>query len=87
MFSSESNGNYMQWLEDLTKVPANSTIYEIHAYDKPVPMGGTLSKIGDLTLNGSLIKSKFGDENLFYRHQYMDDDLKLKPEWRPYVAS
>jgi len=87
MFPSKFNGNYMQWLDDLTKVPANATIYDVWAYDKPTQMGGKLSQIGSLNLNGSMVKSKFGDENLFIRHQYMDDDLKLKPEWRPYTAS
>jgi hypothetical protein len=87
MFSSKFNGNYMQYLEDLTNVPANASIYDVYARDKPSQIGGQLKKIGTLQLNGKLVKSKFGDENLFIRHQYMDDDLKLRPEWKPYTGS
>ena len=31
------------------------------------------------------VTSYFGDEHLFFRHQRMDDDLKLRPEWEPYT--
>jgi len=87
MFSSHKPSNLMQYLDDLTNVPANATIYDVYARDKPTQIGGKLTKIGSLNLDGKMVKSKFGDENLFYRHQYMDDDLKLRPEWKPYTAS
>lgn len=77
----------MQYLDDLTHVPANASIYDVYARDKPSQIGGQLKKIGTLQLSGKLQKSKFGDENLFIRHQYMDDDLKLRPEWKPYTGS
>ena len=32
-----------------------------------------------------MIRSEFGDKNLFFRHDFMDDDLKVRPEWTPYV--
>jgi len=33
-----------------------------------------------------MTKSKWGDEQLFFRHQKMNDDIKLKPEWEKYTA-
>ena len=52
MFTYKFTGNYMQYLEDLTKVPANASIYDVYARDKPTQIGGTVAKIGTLSLNG-----------------------------------
>ena len=32
-----------------------------------------------------MVTSYWGDEHMFFRHQKMDDDLKLRPEWEPYT--
>ena len=29
--------------------------------------------------------STFGDKHLYFRHERMDDDLALRPEWVPYT--
>ena len=29
--------------------------------------------------------STFGDDHLYFRHERMDDDLALRPEWVPYT--
>ena len=34
-----------------------------------------------------MVTSKWGDTVYYVRHQYLDDDVKLKPEWTPYYAS
>jgi hypothetical protein len=34
-----------------------------------------------------MVTSKWGDEKMFIRHQKMDNDIKLKPSWKPYYAS
>lgn len=81
--SSKNHGN-MAYMEDLKKVKANSTLYNVYAWDKPQQLGGKEYMIGTLKLNGSLISSKFGDKDLYFRHQRQDDDLKLHPEWEPY---
>jgi len=41
--------------------------------------------IGELVLDGTMTKSKWGDENLFFRHQKMDDDTKIYPDWEQYL--
>jgi hypothetical protein len=38
-----------------------------------------------LVLDGKLTTSKWGDQNLFFRHQKFDEDLALHPEWKPYI--
>ena len=85
--SAEPKNYYMQYILDLGYVPANSNIYDVYAWDKPAQIGGKLTKIGALNIEDRLIKSKFADENLFFRHQRIEDDLKFRPEWTPYEAS
>lgn len=47
-------------------------------------MGGQEINIGTIQLVDKLYKSKWADENLFFRHQRQDDDLNYHPEWEPY---
>lgn len=48
-------------------------------------MGGERKLIGELKLDGEMTTSKWGDENLFFRHQKMDDDVKINPDWDQYL--
>lgn len=76
----------MAYVDQLTTVPANSKVYEVYALDQPKEMGGKETHIGSLVLEGGFVKSKWGDEALFIRHQRSDEDVKLKPEWDRYMA-
>jgi len=68
-------------------VPADSNLYKVFAWDKPEQLGGKESHIGDLVLDGTFTTSKFGNEDLFFRHQKSDDDLEIHPEWTPYMSA
>jgi hypothetical protein len=57
----------------------------VWALDKPTELGGKWKKIGALKLNGNLVKSKWADESLFFRHGFMDDDLKEYSTWTRYT--
>merc|ERR1712151_525718 len=37
--------------------------------------------IGHISLTTQLTRSKFGDEELFFKHQLMEEDFGLHPEW------
>lgn len=41
--------------------------------------------IGSIVLASPLTTSNWGDEHMYFRHERMDDDLKLKPEWEQYA--
>jgi len=47
-------------------------------------LGGNEQLIGVLKLDGKLITSKWGDESLFFKHQFEDDDLKIHSDWKKY---
>ena len=75
----------MGYMDQLKAIPANNRLYKVWALDKPLQLGGQKRYIGDIVLEGKMTSSKWADENLFYRHQKMDDDLEIHPEWKPYV--
>uniref|UniRef100_A0A7S3FXK1 Uncharacterized protein n=1 Tax=Strombidium rassoulzadegani TaxID=1082188 RepID=A0A7S3FXK1_9SPIT len=87
LFPKDEPSNYSEYMNQLPTVPAGSTLYKVYGMDAPEELGGTEVHIGDLVLDGNLVASKWGDQNLFFRHQRLDDDLKVQPSWAPYEAS
>lgn len=75
----------MVYVSQLESVPAGSGLYNVYATNAPGELNGEEHLIGSLVLDGKLVKSKWGDENLFFRHQMMNDDVKIHPEWDPYL--
>ena len=76
----------MVYVSQLETVPANSRLYDVYALDKPTELGGTEALIGTLVLDGQMTRSKWGDENLYIRHQKMNDDEEMHKDWDPYLA-
>ena len=66
-------------------IAAGSTLFNIYAWDQPEELGGTESLIASMVTASTMVTSKWGDEHMFFRHQRMDDDLKIRPEWEPYT--
>jgi hypothetical protein len=82
LFPVGLEGDYMHYVEQLKTVPEDSSLYNVYAMDGPE---GQEILVGTLVLEGGLTSSKWADENLFFRHQKMDDDLATHPEWAPYL--
>ena len=71
--------------DQLMTIPSGTTLYKVYAMDAPAELGGSETYIADLVLTSALTTSKWGDEHLFFRHQVMDDDISLRPEWEQYL--
>lgn len=65
--------------EALLSIPEGTEIYDIYA--RAEPQDADLIKLGTFELTSKLMYSKFGDNNLFFRHQRITDDFELRPEW------
>jgi len=70
---------------DLMTIPSGTILYKVLALDKPVELGGSETQIAELVLTSSATTSKWGDRHLFFRHQTMEDDISLHPEWSQYL--
>lgn len=75
----------MSYIEQTESVPAGSTLYEVYGMSGPKQTGGKEFHIGNLVLDGSLTKSSWADESLFFRHQKADDDINVNPQWSDYL--
>jgi len=67
-----------QLLAYMAKIPANTPLFTVYA--KPSPKSAEII-FGKITTTSQCTTSKHGDEKLFFKHQRMEDDLKLRPEW------
>ena len=76
---------YTSWSDDLKSIPSGSVLYKVFAMDKPTELFGSETLIGEIKTKSALDLSNFGDEHLYFRHERMDNDLALRPEWIPYT--
>jgi hypothetical protein len=65
-------------LSNLQSIPVGTKLFEVRAQAAPQEEGVL---IGTITVTDAFKTSKFGDEELFFKHQHMEDDWHLKPEW------
>lgn len=66
------------WQDELKKVPENFHLYDVMAMASP---RSDLVNIGKIIVRKRFTASTWGDKNMFFRHQYWDDDLQVHPEW------
>ena len=75
----------VDFTEQLMTIPSGSVLYEVYGMDKPTELGGQEFHIGSLKTTSVMTTTKWGDKNLFFRHQDMSDDLAIHPEWTAYT--
>jgi len=71
--------DYTSCLANLASVPVGTKIFEVSAHSAPGDTNPTM--MGHVVLTDPLVTSRFGDEDLFFRHQHMEDDYSIHPEW------
>lgn len=73
------SGQGQSCLQNLIKyLTVGTKLFEVSAQSAPK---ADFEDIGTIIITDAVTTSKFGDEQLFFRHQHMEDDFKLKPEW------
>jgi len=75
-------------LAELAGIPDGSEVFSVHAFMSPADKKqGKQTTIGKLTSKGTCHQSKFGDLDLFFRHQRMEEDFAQRTEWIPQMAA
>lgn len=69
----------------LTSVPSGTKLWDVFAIGAPNDTDWT--RIAELTTTSDIIYSKAGDKCLFFRHQRIEDDFALYPEWEQTVQN
>ena len=75
MFTDHWTQDFLTQLESL---PQDLVIYDVMAIETP---SSQPVKIGDLTIREKFTRSKWGDKTLFFKHENMEDDYLIHPEW------
>lgn len=71
-------------MRQLSSIPAGTPIFHVYTYSSPLAAKqGKREKFGTLTISSQCVQSLYGDNKLFFRHQRMEEDFALKPEWIP----
>jgi hypothetical protein len=63
-------------------IPTGTLLFNVLAYADPAAeKAKTPVFIGTVTSKSQFVKSTYGDNHLFFKHQYMENDFKLRPAW------
>jgi len=69
-------------LKELSGIPVGSEIFKVYAYESPDDVvKGNKVQVGRMTTTSPCYQSLFGDEHLYFRHQRMEEDFALRPDW------
>ena len=80
---SDAEKNNTQLISELASIPAGTKLYDVLAFDSPAAKAGAGNKttVGTLTTTTACYPSLFGDKQLFFRHQRMEEDFAAEPGW------
>lgn len=70
--------DYSGGLANMEQIPVGTKLFDIYAAESPT---SSMEMIGSFVTTGTPTRSKWGDERLFFKHQYMEDDFKINPHW------
>jgi len=63
-------------------IPTGTPLFNVVAFADPAAEKAKQGVfIGTVTSKSAFTKSTFGDNKLFFKHQYMENDFKLRPSW------
>jgi len=65
-------------MNEYSKIPERSLIYTLHAKASPK---AELEHVGVVETASKCQTSQYGDKKLFFRHQRIEEDFALRPEW------
>jgi len=71
------------YMKQLKSIPSGTAYYDVYAY--ATPQTTTPVKIGSIKTISASVSSYWGDESFFFRHNFMEYDLKENPSWEAYT--
>ena len=81
LFSDNFTKDYVSQLKT---IEANTPIYDVYVAPKP---NADLVKVGTLITSTKFVTSEFGDKDLFFQHNFIEQDYQIHPEWRNAFAN
>ena len=77
-FPDAAPDSITDFLNQFEALAPGSRLYTVKAKQNPQDPGYVL---GDVVTSDECVSSKFGDTKMFFKHQWIEDDIALRPEW------
>jgi len=68
-----------EFTKQLATIRSGTALFDIYAESRP---HADAVKIGTVRTKSAFTTSKFGDKDLFFQHNYVEEDLEVHPEWK-----
>ena len=60
-------------------IEVGTSVYKVRAFSGPEDSEGSI--LGNIVTTDKCVPSHYGDTKLFFKHQQLEDDINLRPEW------
>ena len=78
-FQEEKPSSMQEFMDQFDEIVIGAKLFTIKAHQSPDDIDGIV--LGDIVTNDKCTSSLYGDTKLFFKHQSIEDDAALKPEW------
>ena len=72
------------WMSQLMSIEEGTTLFHLWGLNKPTELGGFEWYIGDIITTSEITTSSWGDLGLYFKHDILEDDIDIVPDWQPY---
>ena len=79
-FRVEPSPNLDLLQQFIDEIPNGTELYSFIAHADPKDFGGT--ELAKLVIVDGCYPSRYGDERLFFKHQRVEEDMELRPDWK-----
>jgi len=83
-FSEEKPASVQEFYDQFKAIAIGTKLYTVRMMRDPEDTEGIV--LGDIITTDNCHTSKYGDTELAFKHQWVSDDVALKPEWRDAYA-
>ena len=66
-------------MKQFVDIENGTAIYTLRGHESPDDEEGL--PLGDVVITDKFVTSLYGDTRLFFKHQYIDEDKELMPDW------
>ena len=71
--------------DQLSTIPAHTVLFKLYGYDVAPEFGGEERLMGWIISRSETTTSLWGDQQLYFKHQRMDDDIAVRPYVRDWL--
>ena len=78
-FQKRKPSSMEEFMDQFKKITSGMNLYTFKAHNGPDDTEGLV--IGDVIIQEDCVSSFYGDTKMFFKHQWIEDDIDARPEW------